>query len=101
MYSGDQFFSRDRQLDLWEMSGDILGTHFGGVDSNQVKSSLSRTVPVFSGWFFQFILGFLVFWVIWMNLYLQPLVSTSHSGLLIQMKGVLQGISGGALWVVR
>ena len=32
---------------------------------------------------------------------LQPLGCTIHSGLLIQMKEVLQGISGGALWVVR
>ena len=87
------------------MSGDVLGTNFGGVDSNQVESSFSRTIPVFSSqffWFFQFILGFFGFlgdldetWN------LQPLVSTSHSGLLIWMKGVLQGISGGALWVVR
>ena len=88
------------------MSGDILGTHFGGgVDSNQVKSGFSQTILVFSSqffWVFQFILGFLVFWV---NLdetwNLQPLVSTSHSGLLIWTRGVLQGISGGALWVVR
>ena len=87
------------------MSGDVLGTHLGGVDSNQVESGFSRTILVVSSqffWFFQFILGFSVFWgdldETWN---LQPLVSTSHSGLLIQMKGVLQGVSGGALWVVR
>ena len=32
---------------------------------------------------------------------LHSLVCIVHSGLLIQMKEVLQGISGGALWVVR
>ena len=32
---------------------------------------------------------------------LQPLGCTIHSGLLIRMREVLQGISGGALWVVR
>ena len=58
----------------------------------------------FSGflWFFQFFMVFSVFGVNRMETWdLQPLVSTSHSGLLIWMKGVLQGISGGALWVVR
>ena len=106
MFSGDQSFSCDQQLDLMgDEWGHIRYPFWGGVDSKQVKSSLSRTVPVFSGrfyWFFQFILGFLVFWV---NLdetwNLQPLVSTSHSGLLIRTRGVLQGVSGGALQVVR
>ena len=52
--------------------------------------------------FFQFITVFSVFGVNQMETWnLQPLVSTSHSGLLIRMKGVLQGISGGALWLVR
>ena len=32
---------------------------------------------------------------------LHPLVCIVHSGLLIWTKGVLQGVSGGALWVVR
>ena len=81
-----------------------IGPHFGVVDSIWVKSGFSRAIPVFSGQFFWFsglhwVFGFLgdldETWD------LQPLVSTSHSGLLIQMKGVLQGISGGALWVVR
>ena len=87
------------------MSGDILGTHFGVVDSIQVESGFFRAVPVFSSWFFQFFLvytglfGFLGdLDEIWD---LQPLVSTSHSGLLIQKKGVLQGVSGGVLQVVR
>ena len=54
VFSGDQSFSHDQQVELMEMSGETLGTHFGVVDSNQVKSSFSRAVPVFSGWFFQF-----------------------------------------------
>ena len=63
--------------------------------------------PVYSGfsgflWFFQFFMVFSVFGVNQMETWdLQPLVSTSHSALLIRMKGVLQGISGGALRVVR
>ena len=32
---------------------------------------------------------------------LQPLGCIIYSGLLIQMRVVLQGVSGGALWVVR
>ena len=37
----------------------LLGTHFGGVDSNQVKSGFSQTIPVFSSfsglyWVFRF-----------------------------------------------
>ena len=97
MFSGDQSFSCDRQVDLMGDEWGCIRYPFwgGGVDSNQVKSSLSQTIPVFSGQFFQFfqfILGFSVFWV---NLdetwNLQPLVSTSHSGLLIQMKGSTTG----------
>ena len=87
------------------MSGNVLDTLFWGVDSNQVESGFSQTIPVFFGqffWFFQFKLGFFGFLgdldETWNP---QPLVSTSHSGLLIRMKGVLQGISGGVLQVVR
>ena len=43
------------------MSGDVLGTHLGGVDSNQVKSSFSWIIPVFSGQFFQFLSLYWVF----------------------------------------
>ena len=69
VFSGDQSFSRDRQVDLMGDEWGCIGPHFGVVDSNQVKSSFSQTVLVFS-WFFQFfwfILGFSVSWVIWMK----------------------------------
>ena len=70
VFSGDQSFSHDQQLDLMGDEWGCIGPHFGVVDSNQVKSGFSQTVLVFSGWFFwffQFKLGFLVFWVIWMK----------------------------------
>ena len=77
----------------------------GGVDSNQVKSGFSLTILVFSSQFFQVFLVYTGFFGFLGDLdetwNLQPLVSTSHSGLLIRMRGVLQGVSGGALWVVR
>ena len=87
------------------MSGVLCtGAHFGEVEFHLVKSGFSQAVLVFSGlvYGFWFTLGFSVFlgdldetWD------LHPLVCIVHSGLLIQMKGVLQGVSGGALWVVR
>ena len=105
MFSGDQSFSRDRQLDLMGDEWGCIRYPFWGVDSNQVKSGLSRTIPVFSSQFFQVFPVYTGFFSFLGELdetwNLQPLVSTSHSGLLIQMRGVLQGISGGALWVVR
>ena len=52
VFSGDQSFSRDRQVDLMGDEWGHIGPHFGVVDSNQVKSGFSRAVPVFSGWFF-------------------------------------------------
>ena len=48
MFSGDQSFSRDRQLDLMGDEWGRIRYPFGGVDSNQVESGLSRTVLVFS-----------------------------------------------------
>ena len=70
-----------------------------------VESSFSQPVLVFSGWFFPVFPVYTGFFSFLGDLDetwdLQPLVSTSHSGLLIQMKGVLQGVSGGALQVVR
>ena len=96
------------------MSGDVLGTHFGGfLVPTGFESSFAletvRFIPVFlvyssfSGflWFFSFL------WFFWFlgepvgNLGSPAPVSISHSGLLIWTKGVLQGISGRALWVVR
>ena len=78
MFSGDQSFSRDQQLDLMGDEWGCIRYPFWGVDSNQVKSGLFWTILVFSSQFFQFfwfILGFSVFWV---NLdetwNLQPLV---------------------------
>ena len=83
------------------MSGDVLGTHFwGGLIPTRFKSGFSLDIlvflvfPVYTG-FFSFLGDPDETWN------LQPLVSTSHSGLLIWMRGVLQGVSGGALWVVR
>ena len=87
------------------MSGVLCtGAHFGEVEFHPVESGFSRAVPVFSRlvYSFWFTLGFFGFlgdldetWD------LHPLVCIVHSGLLIRTKGVLQGISGGALWVVR
>ena len=71
VFSGDQSFSGDQQLDLMGDEWGRIRYHIlGMVDSNQVKSSFSQAVPVFSGWFFRFfwfILGFSVSWVIWMK----------------------------------
>ena len=58
---------------------------------------------VYSG-LIQFPYGFWVFrdWIGLDQLgVFQPLVCTIHSGLLIRMRVVLQGVSGGALGVVR
>ena len=105
VFSGEQCFSRDQQVDLMgDEWGCIRYPFWGGVDSNQVKSGFSQTILVFSGWFFQFfqfILGFCFLGDLDETWNLQPLVSTSHSGLLIRMRGVLQGMSGGVLQVVR
>ena len=67
VFSGDQSFSRDQQLDLMGDEWGRIRYPFWGVDSNQVKSGFSQTFPVFFGQFFQFILGFSVFWMIWMK----------------------------------
>ena len=95
------------------MSGVLCtGTHFGEVEFQPVESSFSQAVLGFPSQFYQFGLFFSGFsslhWVFSVFLgdldetwSLPPLVSISHSGLLIWMKGVLQGVSGGALWVVR
>ena len=115
MFSGDQSFSRDRQLDLMgDEWGRIRYPFWGFLVPTGFKSGFAlKTVqfilvfPVYSSFsgfygFFSFLWFFLVFGVNRMETWdLQPLVSTSHSGLLIQTKGVLQGISGGALRVVR
>ena len=87
------------------MSGILCtGAHFGEVEFHLLKSGFSRAVPVFSGpvcsfWVYTGFFGFLgdldETWD------LHPLVCIVHSGLLIQTKGVLQGVSGGALWVMR
>ena len=55
-----------------------------------------RLNPVYSG---RFPAG--LDWNIWFNWDHQPLLCTIHSSLLIQTKEVLQGVSGGALGVVR
>ena len=85
--------------------GFVSGAHFGEVVFHLVESSFSQAVPVFSGpvlvsfpvytGFFGFLGDLDETWN------LQSLGCTIHSGLLIQMRGVLQGVSGGALWVVR
>ena len=70
VFSGDQSFSCDQQVDLIGDEWGCIGPHFGVVDSKWVKSGFSQAVPVFSSWFFwffQFILGFSVSWVIWMK----------------------------------
>ena len=102
VFSGDQSFSRDRQVDLMGDEWGCIRYPFWGGWFHPVESGFSQAIPVFSGQFCQFILGFFSFlgdldetWD------LQPLMSISHSGLLIQTKGVLQGVSGGALQVVR
>ena len=87
------------------MSGVLCtGAHFGEVEFHPVKSSFSRAVLVFSGPVYSFSVytGFFGFlgdldetW------HLHPLMCIVHSGLLIRTKGVLQGVSGGALQVVR
>ena len=82
----------------------IWCTFWGGcvpIQLNPVSPSSSGVFwPVLAG--FQFTLGFLVSWgdldETWN---LQSLGCTIHSGLLIWMRGVLQGVSGGALQVVR
>ena len=115
MFSGDQSFSRDRQLDLMgDEWGRIRYPFWGFLVPTGFKSGFAlktvRFIPVFpvyssfSGFygFFQFFMVFSVFGVNRMETWdLQPLVSISHSGLLVRTRGVLQGISGGALRVVR
>ena len=68
----------------------------GRVDFQPVESSLFRANPGCYG---------LVFWVSLgqssLTWNLQPLGCTIYSGLLIRTRVVLQGVSGGALWVVR
>ena len=86
------------------MSGDVLVHILGWLIPTRLN-------PVSPGQFWCFLAGFSSFsglyWVFGFlgdldeTWNLQPLVNTSHSGLLIWTKGVLQGISGGALWVVR
>ena len=115
MFSGDQSFSRDRQVDLMgDEWGCIRYPFWGFLVPIGFKSGFAlETVwfilvfPVYSGFpvfygFFSFLWFFSVFGVNQMETWdLQPLVSVSHSSLLIQMRGVLQGVSGGALRVVR
>ena len=109
VFSGDQSFSRDRQLDLMgDEWGHIRYPFWGFLVPTGFKSGFAlKTVRfilvflVFYG-FFSFLWFFSVFGVNRMETWdLQPLVSISHSGLLIRMKGVLQGVSGGSLRVVR
>ena len=72
------------------------GTHFGEVEFRPVESGLFRASPGCSG---------LVFWVSLgqssLTWNLQPTGCIICSGLLIQMRVVLQGVSGGALQEVR
>ena len=94
VFSGDQSFSRDRQLDLMgDEWGHIRYPFWGGLIPARLNPVYPRLVPVFSGWFFWFSGLYWVFSVFWVKLdetwNLQPLVSTSHSGLLIWMRGAL------------
>ena len=105
MFSGDQSFSCDQQVDLMGDEWGCIGPHFGVVEFHpgEIRFLLGYSsvfwpvFPVFLVYtgFFSFLGDLDETWD------LQPLVSTSHSGLLIWTKGVLQGVSGGALWVVR
>ena len=115
MFSGDQSFSRDRQLDLMgDEWGRIRYPFWGFLVPTGFESGFAlKTVrfilvfPVYSSFsgfygFFSFFMVFSVFGVNRMETWdLWPLVSISHSGLLVRMRGVLQGVSGGALQVVR
>ena len=70
------------------------------------RLSSIQLIPVYSGQLLVFSGPVSVFTgfpgVIWIETWnLQPLGCTIYSGLLIWMKEVLQGVSGGALWVVR
>ena len=81
------------------MGDEYLVHILGRLSSIQLNPVYSGQIWCFPGQF-QFFTGFPgVIWIETQNL--QPLGCTIHSGLLIQMREVLQGVSGGALWVVR
>ena len=63
------------------------------------RLSSIRLNPVYSSIFWEFPPGFAG--ITGSTRTPQPLGYTIHSGLLIQMREVLQDVSGGALWVVR
>ena len=80
------------------MGDEYLVHILGRLSSIWLNQVYSRQIQCFLGQF-RFSLGFLGDLDETWNL--QPLGCTIHSGLLIRMREVLQGISGGALWVVR
>ena len=83
----------------------VLVHILGRLSSIQLNPVSPGLVPVFSGPVFPVFLVYTGFFSFLGDLDetwdLHPLVCIVHSGLLIWMKGVLQGVSGGALQVVR
>ena len=80
------------------MGDEYLVHILGRLSSIRLNPVYSRQIWCVLGGF-QFSPGFLGISGSTRNL--QPLGCTIYSGLLIQMRVVLQGVSGGALWVVR